>query len=327
VATSLLLDLKDSDFVVSYSYLPERIDYGVDLFHSSRFVGVADTSGTQFLTRFRQYGIFGHASNPFDRFRRLDMGLNFMNVSREPLEGNTITPQSKLVLVPSISYVFDNTRNWAFNPASGSRYNATAMASPKLGSGGVGFYTLMGDFRHYIPLSRYGDYSIGGRISGGASFGPNPQKFFIGGVENWFNFETKNNTLPIENAEDFSFVTPGYPLRGYRYSEQIGSKYLLSNLELRFPLFQAYGSGPLTALFQYVSGVMFIDAGSAWSGRLNLTTRTEGGTVVTDDLLLGTGLGARAYMFGFPVRFDVAWSYNLDRWSRPTYYFSLGYDF
>lgn len=327
VATSLLLDLKNSDFVVSYYYLPERIDYGFELFHSSRFLIVSDNQGRENLTRFRQYGFTGHGSNPFDRFSRLDLGLDIINVTREPLEGTSITEQSRLLLVPSVSYVFDNTAMWAFGPVAGSRYNATVMASPRLGSQGVGFYTLLGDFRHYIPLSRGGEYSLGGRIAGGASFGPNPQKFFVGGVENWFNYDVRNNTLPVENAEDFTFLTPAYPLRGYRYNEQFGTKYALANFEFRFPLFRALVSGPLPVLFQYVSGVAFVDAGSAWTDTFRPTRRNERDAVVTDDLLLGAGMGARAYVFGFPVRFDVAWQYNLDSWSRPTYYFSLGYDY
>ncbi|MEP7217488.1 MAG: BamA/TamA family outer membrane protein, partial [Bacteroidota bacterium] len=327
VASSLLLDLKNSDFLVSYSYLPKKIDYSVELFHSSRFFDVVDKFEKDNYMRFRQYGIAGHASDPFDRFTRLDLGLSLMNVSREPLTTSSLPSQSKLMLVPSVSYIFDNSRMWAFNPASGSRYNVTAMASPKVSNNGVGFYTLLGDFRHYFPLTKYGDYSIGTRFSGGASVGPNPQKFFIGGVENWIGFETKNNTIPVENAEDFSYVTPGYPLRGFLYSEEYGNKYLLGNVELRFPLIRALAAGPIGALFQYISGVMFVDGGSAWSDQLHLTTTNEFGATVTKDLLLGTGVGIRAYVLGMPARLDVAWSYNLDSWSQPKYYFSLGYDF
>lgn len=327
-ATSLLLDLRNSDFVLSYGYLPEKIDYGVDLFHSSRFNYISDHRGGEYMTRFRRYGLTGHASNPFDRFRRLDLDLSFLNVSREPLRGETpITEQSKLMLIPSLTYVFDNSLMWAFNPSSGSRYNATLMASPKLGGNGVGFFSILGDFRHYIPMSKYGEYSLGLRFTGGASFGPNPQKFFIGGVENWFNYELRDNVLPIENAEDFINVTPVYPLRGYIYNQQVGSRYALGNAELRFPLFRALISGPLPVLFQYVSGVLFIDAGTAWNNDLTLFRKRADGVVVTDDMLLGTGIGARAYVFGFPVRFDVGWNYNLDSWSRPMYYFSFGYDF
>ncbi len=328
IATSLLLDLKNSDFVVSYSYLPERIDYGIDLFHSSRFQDVGDYNGRLYLARFRQYGGIARASNPFDRFSRLDLGLTLMNVSREPIEGtDVIAEQSKLMLVPSVGYVFDDARMWAFNPVSGSRYSATVMASPKLGSQGVGFYTVLGDFRHYFPFGKYGEYSIGTRFSGGASFGPNPQKFFVGGVENWFNYEINGNALPIENAEDYPFLAPGYPLRGYVYNEQSGSQYMLGNLEFRFPLFRPYGSGPVPILFQYISGVAFVDAGSAWTDTFHATRRDDRGVVVTDDLLLGAGIGLRAYVIGFPLRMDIGWNYNLDSWSRPIYYFSLGYDF
>ena len=48
---------------------------------------------------------------------------------------------------------------------------------------------------------------------------------------------------------------------------------------------------------------------------------------VTNDLLLGTGFGARANIFGFPLKFDLAWNYNFDKFSSPKYYISLGYNF
>jgi Tol biopolymer transport system component len=325
IATNLLLDLKNSDFIVSYYYLPEKIDYGLDLFQSSRFLLVSDGDNYP-IVRYRQYGATARASNPFDRFRRLDVGLNGVYATREPIDPSTLGYQSKLIVYPSVSYVFDNSEMWAFNPISGSRYHVDLLASPKLGGDGVGFYTLLGDFRHYIPFGK-GEYSIGARLSGGASFGPNPQKFFIGGVESWINYEYTGQPLPVRNAEDFIFLTPGFPLRGFNFNEQLGSKYFLGNLELRFPLFRALVSGPLPVLFQYVSGVLFLDVGSAWNDSFHATRKNELGTTVTDDLRIGTGIGARAYVLGIPLKLDVAWNYNLDVWSPPKYYISLGYDF
>lgn len=327
LGTSILLDLKNSDFLVSYAYLPERVDYGVDAYHTSRFLYLYEPDGSSVLTRFRQWGFTGRASNPFDRFNRLDAELQAMNVRREPLDTGGVGEQSKFLLVPSIRMVHDNTTNWAFNPVSGSRWYVKLSASPKFGSNGVGFYTASADFRKYFPLSRYGDYSIGLRASGGVSFGPDPQKFYIGGVENWFNFDVIGNTLPIENAEDFAFATPVYPLRGWSLSEQIGSRYALANVEFRFPLFRALVTGPLPVLFQYVSGVIFFDAGSAWNDSFSAFHKNETGTLVTDDLLMGTGIGARAYVLGFPIKLDVAWRWDLDAWSHPIYHISLGYDF
>jgi outer membrane protein assembly factor BamA len=147
-------------------------------------------------------------------------------------------------------------------------------------------------------------------------------------MEGWLNYEYNNNNgLPLENAQDFTFLTPGFPMRGYDFNEQFGSKYFLSNLEFRFPLFRALVSGPLPILFQYVSGVMFLDVGSAWNSNFHAFQTRPDGAMVTDDLLIGTGIGARAYVFGIPVRLDVAWNYNLDSWSKPKYYLSMGYDF
>jgi Tol biopolymer transport system component len=330
VATNLQLDLKNSDFVVSYSYLPETIDYTVDLFQESQLVYIRDRRNNDHRARFRQFGLTGRAANPFDRFNRLEFGVTWLNVDREMIynsgEVPMLTDQSKMMFVPTMSYVFDNSAMWAFGPISGSRYNFTATASPKLGDNGVGFYTLLGDARTYMSLG--GEYSLAFRGAGGFSFGPDPQKFFIGGVENWLNYAyNPDSQLPLENAEDFTFLTPGFPMRGFDFNEQLGSKYFIGNAELRFPLFRALVSGPLPVLFQYVSGVMFVDIGSAWNTNFNAFNEREDGTLVTDDLLLGTGIGARAYVFGLPVRFDVAWNYNLERWSAPHYYVSLGYDF
>ncbi|MBC8146033.1 MAG: PD40 domain-containing protein, partial [bacterium] len=173
VATNLQLDLKNSDFVVSYAYLPETIDYSLDLFQESQLVRMLDRRKIEHDARFRQYGLTGRAANPFDRFSRVEFGLTWLNVSREMLYNNgevpTLEDQSKMLFIPSTSYVFDNSQMWAFGPISGTRYNFTATASPKLGENGVGFYTLLGDARTYLSLGN--EYSFALRGAGGFSFG------------------------------------------------------------------------------------------------------------------------------------------------------------
>jgi outer membrane translocation and assembly module TamA len=42
---------------------------------------------------------------------------------------------------------------------------------------------------------------------------------------------------------------------------------------------------------------------------------------------MGTGVGARVYFLYFLLRFDVAWAYNVDHFSKPKFYFSIGADF
>ena len=326
VATDLQLDLINSDFYVFYNYLAKRIDYEFGVFQNAVFLRVGDLGE---IARFRQLGGSITASNPFDRFRRMEFGGTLMNVTRESLEGESLLAnQSKFMVLPQVRYVFDNSESLIYNPVAGSRYFVSLMGSPKVGEDGVGFYSLLGDFRHYIPLDKWGLTSLAARFSGGASFGPDPQQFFIGGMDGlWLNYDFSNNGIPIANAEDYSLVTPGYPLRGFNYGEQTGSKYGLVNLEFRYPLLLFGSGGILPSLLQLLSGTVFVDAGTAWTNNLNLTETTLEGKTVTDDLLLGTGLGFRSFVFGFPLRLDVAWQYNLQGWSRPKYYFSFGSDF
>lgn len=229
-------------------------------------------------------------------------------------------------MIPSISFIHDNTLFGYTSPVSGTRYNFTFLGSPKLGPEGIGFGSLLGDIRNYQKLGD--DYTFVTRLSGGVSQGPNPQRFFIGGTENWINREYENYNLPISNIEEYAFLSPGLPLRGFNYDRMSGSKYSILNLEMRFPLFKYLIFGALPLGFANIQGAAFVDAGTAWSDNKSLKLfKRVNGKVQTNDLLLGTGVGARANLFGFPFMFDVAWSYNLNKFSSPKYYISLGYDF
>ena len=103
------------------------------------------------------------------------------------------------------------------------------------------------------------------RLAGGGSFGRNPQKFIIGGVDNWINPTFEGGYVPLENAEDYLFLQTGLPLRGYNYNAAIGSRYGLFNMEFRYPLFAFLQAGPLPIGLQSIGGAMFFDAGSAWN--------------------------------------------------------------
>lgn len=330
IQTSMVVDLKNSDYAVAYYYLPKRIDYGVELFHTARFILYTFNNingyNVDSLFRYRTFGGDISAAYPFNKFKRVQGSLTVMGISRENLDNDNAVSQSKTLIIPSLSFIHDNTTFGYTSPIKGTRYNITAFASPKLGNDGLGFASLIGDYRTYFKLAD--DYTFVFRLAGGYSVGPNPQRFYIGGTDNWLNREFENNTIPINSIEDYAFSTPGLPLRGYNYDKMSGSKYALTNLELRFPLFRYFILGALPIGFANVEGAMFLDAGTAWSdnNRLQLFEKVDG-TTRTKDLLMGTGMGARAIMFGIPLKFDVAWSYDLRKFSPPKYYISLGVDF
>ncbi|MBV6478367.1 MAG: Protein TolB [Ignavibacteria bacterium] len=326
IQTSLVIDLKNSDYSVSYFYLPKRIDYGFQLYHTARFL----TYGYRFqeyLYRYRTIGGNISASYPISRFKRIDGNISIQHISRENLDLAAEPITRKTLLVPSFSLIHDNTIFGYTAPISGTRYYLTFMGSPKLHDEGIGFASILTDFRHYIKLGD--DYTFVTRFAGGGSIGPNPQRFFIGGTENWINREYENYNIPISNIEEYAFSFPGFPLRGYNYDRMSGSKYGILNLEMRFPLFKYLILGALPLGFANIEGVTFLDAGTAWSDNeaLKFIHKDENGNVTTNDLLLGTGFGARTNFLGFPIMFDIAWRYNLDKFSEPKYYISFGYDF
>lgn len=325
-STNLLLDLKNSDFALQYYYLPERIDFGFGGFHSARFVLINDIYGGS-IYRFRTYGANALASYPFDRFNRIEFGLSWFNISRENIEVASDPVQYRTVLLPSLSYTHDNTLWGYIAPMTGSRYKVNLFGTPRLGANGLSFFNVTGDYRTYLRLGR--NYSFAIRFAGGGSFGRNPQKFIIGGTENWINRTFEGDYIPLQNAEDYIFLQAGLPLRGYNYNAAIGSRYSLFNFEFRYPLFAFLQAGPLPIGLQSIGGVMFFDAGSAWNKEhdyVAFTKNAQGGTVARD-LLMGMGTGARIFFLAFLVRFDVAWAWYVDGFSQPKYYFSLGTDF
>lgn len=330
--TGLQIDLKNSDYGLSYFYLAKRINWGIQGFHTARFVRLARGVTPQGLVisnlfRFRNFGFTGSASFPLNRFYRFDFGISWMNVTSENLD-NIFEPQENVsFIVPSVSLVHDNTLFGYTAPIQGTRYRFDVFGNLGFSDPKQSFYTIMGDYRTYFRF--FYDHSLAIRFSGGYSGGENPQRFFIGGIENWINRTFATTEIPIESASDFAFLTAALPLRGYNYSEQIGSRYFLANFELRFPLIRYLVTGGIPLLFNNILGAAFIDVGAAWNdnSQLSLFTRDRFGNLVTDDLLAGTGFGARVFFLYFLLRFDVAWAYNIEGFSKPKFYFSLGADF
>jgi Tol biopolymer transport system component len=329
IVTSLVLDLKNSDYGFAYYYLPNRINLGFEAFHTARFLLINDatTGYIDNLFRYRTYGFNLHASFPFSKFNRLDGSLAFNTLTKENLDNPNQPSEDLRYLLPMVSYVHDNTLFGMTAPIRGSRYNLSLLGTPRIGTSGVSFLSAVGDYRTYLRFLN--DYDFVFRFNGGFSVGKNPQLFYLGGTENWINYQVRNNQFPIADIKDFAFATPIFPLRGYMYDAASGTRFFLFNAELRYPLFRYLILGLLPIGFQNIQGVTFMDVGSVWSNNktLQFFTRGENNNLLTRDLLVGIGTGMRIFFLYFPLKLDVAWSYNFNRFSPPVYYISLGSDF
>jgi len=325
--TSLQLDLKNSDYGLSYFYLANRTNYGVQLFHTARFVFLSQGRSVN-LFRFRNFGGVFSASYPINKFYRVEAGLSFLGVSKENLDNPAVPISKSNFIIPTISFVKDNVLWGITAPIDGTRYRFDFFGNPGISDKRLSFYSITGDYRTYFKMGD-GYYSFALRFAGGYSGGANPQRFFLGGTENWINRKFATQEVPIQSNSDFVFLTAGVPLRGFEYAERIGSKYTMLNMELRFPLIRYLLTGGLPLFFSNMQGAIFVDAGATWNktSSLQLFTRDKNGNIMTKDLLIGTGVGARVFFLNFLLKYDVGWAYNVDGFSKPIHYISLGADF
>lgn len=325
-ATNLLIDLRNSDYLLAYSYLPNRIDWSLSAFHSAR---VLPQYSLNTFVRYRYYGGGLAMSYPLDKFRRIDANLSMLSVSQTDVGNPANATESRTFLYPSVTYTTDVTVPGFLTPSSGHRFGVSFSGSP---AGSLQFGTLLGDYRWYRSLGRY--YSFAVRGSAGASIGRNQQLFYTSGVSNWINRDFDDfNGFPITDIADFIFATPVLPLRGSTINSQNGSYFGLVNAEFRFPLFAAILPGPIPIIPLYnLQGTAFVDAGSVWGGRstneeFNFWTRNELGERIFDDPIVGAGFGLRTIMLGFPVRLDWAWPHDGQGFGKRRLYFSFGIDF
>ncbi|MFQ5822891.1 MAG: peptidase MA family metallohydrolase [bacterium] len=325
ILTDLFIDFKNSDFAISYFYLPRQTDYGVGVFQYNFLF----FSQGRFLVRDRNYGLNVAMSRPFDRYRRMDFGINFINISRKGLidfdeDEPNFADQSTRVLLTGISYVKDNVLWGTTGPKAGSRYNISIQASPALGRNGLDFRIYQFDYRTYFNFSK--KYTFAFRLAAGFSEGGHAQKFFLGGLYNWINLDFRNDVeIELDDIYFSNFVTP---LRGYSYYEKVGSKFFLSNIELRVPFINYFMMAwPLPIGFTNIRGSIFVDIGSAWDNDFNFFTKTSSGAFKLDDVLMSFGWGIRANLGFFLFKYDIAWRTDLTGTSRPHHLFSIGADF
>jgi Tol biopolymer transport system component len=325
IGTDLVMDLRNSNIEAYYYYLPHRIDYGFGAFHRSYFF--IDYYNGSFM-RYRNYGLNFSVSRPFNKFSRLDLGFNWMNISLEYFD--QITSEKIQAILPSVAWVVDRIEWGMTGPNDGMRSSISVLFSPFGHFRSIDFRTVKFDYRRYFKFASA--YNFAFRFYTGASFGREPQVFFLGGVPNWFNRSFAGGWR-IDNIRDVFFSEFITPLRGARYYEQVGNTFGLVNAELRFPMIPYMQLGIPPIALGNIQGALFTDIGTAkdWQDwKTYQLDKVVKDTRFVDDLISGYGIGARIFFLGFLLRYDIAWQYDITSFktiSQPVHYWSIGADF
>ncbi|KAF5044846.1 Protein TolB [anaerobic digester metagenome] len=237
-----------------------------------------------------------------------------------------------------IELIFDNTRPVMTNIMYGLRYKLFAEYYQGINKSELNLITAGFDFRHYSKIHR--TFIWANRVAFGTSFGSTRLLYYLGGTDNTFlpSFNTKQ---AVDTTMNFAFQTLGTNLRGFPQNIRNGNTFAVINTELRFPVFRYLLNRPIKS--QFINNfqiVGFGDIGSAWLGlnpysdeniMVPETFYQKPITVVVktprNPLVGGMGLGLRTTVFGYFLRFDVAWGIEELHVYSPRYVLSFSLDF
>ncbi len=318
--------IKDSDLAASYYYLKRRVNLGFGIFHyknffNSNFTTLGEVFDRSRLFTERNYGFFGIASRPFSTFNRLDFEVQAFVADRtfyelDPVSGFYVeTSHTKAQLIqPSLSLVHDSAFFGPNGPLTGSRWTLNVSPAIPVGSNGLDRFTAFGDYRKYIHF--YRGNAIAMRFMGAFSNGSDPNAFVIGGPFTLRGWDVYDFEKDVETDDPV-------------YSNLVGRKMLLMNLEYRFPAFDAIFFGwPAHFGIGGIGGVAFFDTGSAFSGAFKPFGETPYGNFRLLDLKADYGLGVRVNFMGLPFKFDWAWKTDLAHtYGDMQFTFSIGSEF
>jgi Tol biopolymer transport system component len=311
--------LKDVNALVGYQNLTHRLNWGVVGEQTPYLTGAFDEAVTtvdgqpaivdrELLQRQTNRDVYGILSYPFSQVQRIEFQAGFTNVSFDNelrtsafslVTGEQIVdekmdlPAGRALNFGSASaaLVYDNSFFGATSPILGQRYRLEL--SPTMGS--LGYVGVLGDYRKYFMpvrpftfatrLLHYGRYGSGGEDQ-------RLQPLFLGypGLVRGYDFGSFDATECKPGPGDDPNSCPVF-------DQLLGSRIIVANAELRFPLLGLLGVGSGYYGAFPLEFALFGDGGLAWDTQHQSSVLGSG----SRDPVFSAGAGLRINLLGFAV--------------------------
>ena len=329
---------KDTGGVVQYQNLARRWDWGITAQQSPYVAGgfatgIGRSDGEpvlvdqEIIQRQISRGVGANVARPFNRVRRIEFGTAYQHVSFEESirtriaslrtgrliseQDRTSSPVGSLGLVAtSAAFVYDSSVFGATSPVAGQR--SRLEVAPTFGN--IAFTGALADYRRYFMPASF--YTVAGRLLHYGRYGSGAEdRRLLPLVIGYPEFVRGYSVGSFEPNECSVTATSTCE----EFDRLIGSRMLVANLELRFPLLRPFGItnamyGPLP-----VEVGLFTDAGLAWfaDDRPSVFGGSRSGVA-------SAGVTLRVNLFGFAVgQLDLAhpfqrpqrqwvWSFSLN---------------
>ena len=312
--------LKDITGVVAYQNVGHRLNWGavvqqVPYLTGAFAEGVLDTAGQQLvadqtlLQRQTNRDVQAFISYPFNSAQRVEFSVGYSNISFDnelrtqafdPFTGNLIfdntqdLPAGRALNLgtASAALVYDNSFFGATGPILGQRYRLEA--TPTVGS--LNMVSALVDYRRYIMPVR--PFTLAARILHYGRYGsdaedPRLQPLFLG----WPGL-VRGYTVGSFGASE-CHPTAADPNGCPAFDNLLGSRVLIGNLELRFPLFGVLGVGSGYYGVLPIDFTVFGDGGVAWNNGQTPSLSSSSGN--DRSAVYSAGAGLRMNLFGFAI--------------------------
>ncbi len=237
-----------------------------------------------------------------------------------------------------MEYIYDNARKKGLNILDGTRLKLWGEFYHQLDKEKTDFFVLGADVRHYQKIHR--SFYWASRIATSTSFGHQKLLYYMGGVDNWLFAKFDNSVVPSA-TQGYQFQTIATPMRGFFQNTRNGNSFAVINNELRLPIFKYFSKKPIKSDFlENFMIIGFGDVGTAWTGSNPYDTKNSFNTTIVkganyeiilknqkEPIVYGYGGGLRSRIFGYYVRFDIAWGVDDHILLKPVKYLSLSLDF
>ncbi|MGH7579111.1 MAG: BamA/TamA family outer membrane protein, partial [Gemmatimonadales bacterium] len=329
--------LEDITAVVGYQNLRSRLNWGISAqqvpyLTGAYSAGTANVNGEpsfveqQLIERQTNRVVQGTVAYPFSQVQRVEVSAGGAHISFDRelrtrgfslITGQEVIDDEEeleagdpLTLgIGSAALVYDNSFFGATGPILGQRYRFEV--SPTVGS--IDYVGLLGDFRRYFMPARpftlatrllhFGRYGSGGEDQ-------RLQPLFLGYSVRGYRLGSFDGSEcdPPATAPDSCPV----------FDQLLGSRVLVGNIELRFPLLGVLGIGSGYYGALPLDFTVFGDGGVAWES--DIDPSFAGGD---REPVFSAGAGLRFNLFGFAVlelnavhpfdrpEKDLVWEFNL----------------
>ncbi len=273
---------------------------------------------------FRQinYQVTGFADYPFSKVSRVELsgGYRFIHYNSEvwtwtysALSGIQLGLKKEKIPAPdglSLGYfntalVHDSSYFGATSPILGNNY--ILKVSPYFGS--LDFVNIFADYRHYLMPVR--PFTLAFRVLHYGRYGKDAEDYRLYPI--FIGFES---FVRGYNTNSFSVEECGSGGDCFIFGQLFGSKVIVANLELRFPLFQILGLGKGYYGIFPVDFIAFYDSGIAWREEGEDRAWFLGGK---RELISSAGVGIRVNLFGYFV-LGLSYVTPFDRPMKKSYF-------